>query len=501
MEEIRSAFFFDLIRCQNDADALLLEEFYVDFDARCQLRKNEKQRLWLDHEHALAWYLRNGFTVPRVLKLLDPSLLGDFYERPSRRWFPLDDAAKLYPLSMERGRMSVFRLSATLDAPVVPELLQMALNYCVKRFPTYATTLKKGVFWHYLDATTRRYCIEPEHHVPCQPIKISHSGAQSFRVLYHRSTISVEFFHVLCDALGGMHFLTALVVEYLRLTGVEIPRDDRIPDIQEPAPAAELENAFATVAKAFDDQPRRLAAPKPAVQLGGSLAHTRPCRILHFRMNAAALKRTAAEHETTVTGYMLALLFIAAKRASSEQQGYLNIQVPVDLRKFYPSPTLRNFVLPSSIGLPLERITMPAAICPLIDEELRRKTSKAAMDHALAATARLIDMVKFIPLRIKQPVFQRGYVLLSDRLYSSILSNLGVIHLPEALTAHVHNIDAVIGPSITQRARCMLVTYAGTATLSITKTTPDPTFENTLHALIRAAGIDVFVEGSPLYED
>lgn len=198
MHTICSAFYTELIRRQPDeTQAEQLRRFYDVFDRRCRLNHSDKRRLWRDFEQALEHYTRQGLALSQMLARLDPCRLGHFYEKPSLRWLALDDAAKLYPLSMERGRMSVFRLSATLQQPIVPALLQMALNFTVQRFPAYTATLKKGVFWHYLDATTRRYSAGPERTIPCQPIKISRSGAQSFRVLYYENRISVEFFHVL----------------------------------------------------------------------------------------------------------------------------------------------------------------------------------------------------------------------------------------------------------------------------------------------------------------
>lgn len=121
------------------------------------------------------------------------------------------------------------------------------------------------------------------------------------------------------------------------------------------------------------------------------------------------------------------------------------------------------------------------------------------MADAARATTGLIELVAPIPLVVKKPVFQHSYGIVSDRIYSGILSNLGVIQLPPDLARHVRSIDAVIGPSILQRARCMLVTYSGTATLTITKTTADTTFEDQLVALLRADDIPLTLERSPFY--
>ena len=148
---------------------------------------------------------------------------------------------------MAHGNMSVFRLSVYLYEEVVPELLQMALTFTIKRFPSFATTLKKGVFWHYLDSTKRRFIIERERDLPCQPMKVSHSGSASFRVMYFENRISVEFFHMLTDGTGGMTFLKVLTAEYLRLLGADIRADETLWDSNDVPTAAEAENAFCNV--------------------------------------------------------------------------------------------------------------------------------------------------------------------------------------------------------------------------------------------------------------
>ena len=122
--------------------------------------------------------MRFSNTIPWVLHLklflsdLQSATWEDFILGRRLRWFPLDSAAKIYPLSMTHGRMAVFRLSAYLKEEVIPELLQMALTFTIKRFPSFATTIKKGFFWHYLDTSKRRYSLEAETSVPCRPLKL-----------------------------------------------------------------------------------------------------------------------------------------------------------------------------------------------------------------------------------------------------------------------------------------------------------------------------------------
>lgn len=479
-------------------DAQRLTEFFTAFDSHCLMAAAEKKKLRRDFERALLYYRDAGLPLETALSRLDIRNLGGFYARPPVLWFALDDAAKIYPISMGHGQMSVFRLSAYLKRDVVPELLQMALSFTIKRFPSFATTLKKGFFWHYLDTAKRRFSIEPEADIPCRPLKVSHSGSQSFRVLWYKNRISVEYFHVLTDGTGGMVFLKALTTAYLRLTGVECAVDDPLLDINAVPAAEEFANAFAAVPASAGAS--GFVSP-PAVQMDGRLSRQKPCRVLHFKMDAAQLKAVAAKYGATITAYLLALMFLAGKAATDELQGVSSIQVPVNMRRLHPSRTLRNFSMYCSIRLPLSDATDTTAILGEVSRQLQEKASPEAMADMLTATKKLVGTLKYVPLAIKQPVAKLVYGFLGDRIFTNTLSNLGVVTMPAAYAAEIESMDFVLGTAITNRASCAAVTFGNTATFSITKMTADPSFEEAMHRLLTADGVAVRVEGSELCEN
>ena len=329
-----------------------VSQFFIDLAQHCTLPKAATVQFMGDFERALLRYAALSVPLDVALSRLDVMHLGGFYVRPASLWYTLDNAAKIYPLAMKYGQMAVFRLSVYLKDPVIPEFLQVAVNFTIKRFPSFATTVKKGFFWHYLDATKRRYEAQQETDVPCQPLHISYSASQTFRVLWFKNRISVEFFHILTDGTGGMVFLKTLVAEYLRLCGVDCADAD-LPDIDEPPTAEEVENAFLRAEKT-DTSGGFLDVP--AVQMSGSLSKVKPCRVLHFRLDATRLKQVASEQGATVTIYILSKLFLALKAATDQQEGTFNIQVPVNMRKFYPTQTLRNFALYCGIRLPVAKL-------------------------------------------------------------------------------------------------------------------------------------------------
>ncbi len=481
----------------SDGEREIIYRYFSRWSEHVALSRAMKAAMKTDLETAILYYIAVGTPLDQALARLDVENMGGFYARPAMQWYPLDDAAKIYPLSMKQNAMAVFRLSVYLKEAVVPEILQIALTFTVKRFPSFATTIKKGFFWHYLDAAKRRYAVEPETDIPCRPLNIAASGSQSFRVLYFESRISVEFFHVLTDGTGGMVFLKTLTAEYLRLLGASIPPESGVYDRNDTPDERETENGFA-LAESAEKSAGFL--DKPAVQMSGRLSHIKPCKILHFHFSAAELKATARQHNATITAFILAQMFVAQKGATDEHDGEISVQVPVNMRKFYPSETLRNFALYCGVRLSLREITDLDAILPAVSGQLAKKTSKSVMNEMMNATLRMVHSLRWVPMIVKRPAASIVYGFLGDKIFSNTLSNLGVVALPREMTPYVDHFDFVLGTAKSNRASCTLVTFGDVATFTISKLTADPSFEERLYRQFAESGLKPRVEGSELYE-
>lgn len=383
-----------------------LERLYFALAARIDLPRAQKRALISDFRRAAEVLVSRGLSPAEAAARLGHERLGDFYLSAPDYWYPLDDAAKIYPMSMTDGWMSVFRLSAYLDAPVEPSLLQLALDLTMPRFPFFATKIKRGVFWHYIDGVKRRFTVQPETELPCAPMNVAAGDSQSFRVLYYGRRVSVEFFHILTDGTGGLAFLTAL---------------------------------------------------------------------------------------------LLAFMTEAAHAASDESRGDISIQVPVNMRKFCPSKTLRNFSMYCSVRTPWAEAGEAERLLPDITRQLSERASETAMRGMLASTAEMVRLLGRVPLAVKRPAARIAYGFLGERAFTSTLSNLGAAKLPPEVEAHVEKLDFVLGTGERARAACAMVTLKGLALLSVTKLTDDKTFETRLLSRLEGAGVPVKLRGSMPY--
>lgn len=466
-----------------------LKDFFCLFDSVCLMEDDDKNKLKLDFENAIIYYLKCDKKLNEILELLEIKKLGHFYNKNenSFKCFMLDDAAKLYPLSLQKNKMAIFRVSVYLKEIVVPELLQMALNFTIKRYPTFATSLKKGFFWHYLSSNIRHYEIEKEKTYPCQSFQID-DDSQLFKVLYFKNRISVEFFHGLTDGVGGITFLKTLIAEYLKLKSLKVENTFRILDADAFPNIEEYENAFAKVPKTLKSGG---FITSKAVQMVGELSDVKPCKVLHFKIDANKIKLLARKYNVTVTAYILSIMFLAIKMSTDKIKGYIGIQVPVNMRKFYFPKTIRNFSMYCNIRLKVEEIIEFDDLVNKVNIQLKNKSSKEAMVNMVTATEKIVKYLSYIPIIIKKPLVKIVYGFLGDKVFSNTLSNLGDIQLPNFISENIENIDFVLGAGITNRAGCAVITVNNILNFSISKMTYDTTYEEKMYELLQKNGIDV----------
>ena len=122
------------------------------------------------------------------------------------------------------------------------------------------------------------------------------------------------------------------------------------------------------------------------------------------------------------------------------------------------------------------------------------------MSAMVAGTDNLVNSIKFIPIAIKSPVVKMVYGVLGERVFTTTLSNLGVVTMPKGFAEHIIDMEFALGASKTNKALCGVISYGDTTCFTITKNTVSPVFEEKIHSLLKREGIDPIVEGSPLYE-
>ncbi len=481
----------------NEKDKTILKTFFDNLNNNINLNKKDTKLFNEDFEKAILYYYNKKMNIESILKLLSINNIGSCYKVLDNNWFALDNAAKIYPLSMKESWMSVFRVSCYLKENIIPEIFQIALSFTLKRFPTFRTSVRKGFFWHYMEENKKRFQVYEDKKLPCSYINVSNVGKQPFKALYYKNRISIEYFHILTDGYGAIVFISTLVSVYLKLLEKEISHNEMVLNINNKYTCEEVKDEF--INKKAKLKSKSLMESK-ALQVDGKLSNIRPCQILHFDINIKQLKELSTKYNCTITQLLLSFIFMSLSYSTSSN-GNIKVQIPVNMRKYYPSKTIRNFSLYIMISIKRNKITSLEEVLDEIKLQMKEKNNKEYLDGIMNYINKLLNSIRIIPLFIKRPIARIIYGYAGDKSITSVLSNLGTINIPDNMKQYINKMDFVLGTGITNKVLFSSLTVNDILTLSISKFTTNTSVENNLYNLLKQYNIKVNVHGSELYEN
>ena len=417
------------------------------------------------------------------------------------KWMKLDNAAKIYPAAMSRGWMALFRVSATLDEPVDPAILQTALDDTLRRIPSFAQRLRQGFFWHYLEHISERLLIQKDVGNPCVRMNLKHNNGYMLRVRYHENRIAIEMFHVLADGSGALCFLKTLVARYIDLKYDEaIPRGGDILDCaHEPAPD-ESEDAFMRYARGM----RRSRSEPAAYQIPG-LPEDHFLHITTGVIDLTEALELAKSCKATLTEFLTAVLILAIDEIQTtyvpNRKKHMPIQIgiPVNLRKFYKTRTVRNFSSYINAGIEpkygkYQLEDTIRHVHGLMAAELDEKLINAKFSTNVLSERN--KAIRVVPLFIKRQMMKAIFELRGDRQTTTILSNLGSVHLPEPMQKHVRRVDCMLGPLKRNRVGCCCAGYNNQLILNFTRKIKEPHVERGFFRMLVRLGLHVTIESN-----
>ena len=421
-------------------------------------------------------------------------------EERKLRWMRLDNAAKIYPAARRQNWSNVFRLSATLTEKVDVAVLQSALDVTVRRFPSIATRLRRGVFWYYLQQLSQAPAIQEECSYPLTRMSKDETRRCAFRVIVYEKRIAVEFFHSLTDGNGGMVFLKTLLAEYLQQKyGIVIPAEKGVLGRLEEPSEEELEDSF-----------QKYAGPVSAGRGGRDAWHTtgtpEPDDFLNvtcFRLSAPAVLEKAHACNASLTTFLCAAMMMALQNLQQEKvpnpkhRQAIKVLLPVNLRKIFPSRTLRNFVLYTTpeIDPRLGRYSFEE-ICQVVRHKMGLEVNAKTMSKMIAAnvSSERSFIVKIMPLFIKNAVMKAVFDAVGERKSSLSLSNLGRVELPEAMKPYVARMDFILGIQATAPHNCGVLSFGDNLYINFIRNIREPELEAHFYRVLRDMGLTVEVQ-------
>ena len=357
------------------------------------------------------------------------------------RWFRVDTAAIMFSSLSDESWGRTFRFSAYFNHDIDPVALKKAAQELMPYYPAIYSYLKKGFFWNYLVAANKLPEISEEKGFGMKPVVLKNDGTPDFRLTYKKNRVNIDCSHSLGDGKGIIIYFKALLTRYNELRKGECGEYVTTED-----PVANVRDSFADYYNPKGEKAQ--TSPEKAFHFEESYEEG-VTRLLFARMSTSHIKELAHKEKMTVTEYLTAVLMLGVIRSRKEPVTEpITVAVPVNLRRFFPTLTVRNFTVQTFVtfcpdgrqDVTLKEIldaTRGQLKAQLKDGELRKTINKYG---ALVNN----PVIRIVPNFIKQPVMrmmQRN----THAGVTTIFTNYGACNLPDSLAPDIERLQFVNG--------------------------------------------------------
>lgn len=424
-----------------------------------------------------------------------------------KNWFRLDNSGKIFPEVSNERDTNTFRVQVALKEEVEPEILQLAALGILERYPMFKVRLKHGFFWYYFDYNTKPFEIQKMSHCVCAAINNKDNNFYLFRILYRNNLIAIEMFHSLADGGGAIMLLQSLVYEYLKLKGYNVTPDNIIKTKDQLPINEEFEDANL---KYYNSKNKKGIPERNAYKIKGTALSDNNTGLISGTLSAKAILGLCREKGLTMTQYFAALMMfviyntqIRYREHMKSNQKPVKIFVPVNLRKHFPSQTLRNFsnFVKTDMVMTKNDITLDELFehaKEKFDEGMTKSELIRKMSQNVAFEKNVF--LKFMPYFLKKYALKIGYNMLGMKLNTMSLTNIGRIVFPESMEPYILDVTAAVYSGSYNTKNCSILSFKDELKITFTRSIIETNIEREFFRHFTEQGIDVKIESNYVEE-
>lgn len=418
-------------------------------------------------------------------------------------WDKLDNTANLFPVIANQEMTNVYRISVSLTEEVDRVLLQEALNRILPQFSIFRMRLRMGVFWYYFEENERPApIVTQENSYPGAYIDKSRNNHYMFRVTYFGKRINLEVFHALTDGFGGTIFLKELIYQYLRLKYPEILEVEK--DKISAGIFLDKEDSYVRNFKKKSSKEAKGYKASRALTLQGERLPKGEVGVIHGYLPVEQLKMAAKKHGVTINQYLVGTFIYAVyKEFLKEGTSKVPISccVPVNLRPFYDSHTMKNFfAMVSADFKPVKDSYTYEEVLEIVAQCLRERITPENMENIVSynVSNQKNWILRLVPLVVKNFFIKRVYGA-SAYATSATITNIGNIELRPAYQPYVEHFYTTLSMSKGQNMKGAICSYNGTLTITFSSILASVSIQKCFFQMIAKDGVEAAVETNDVY--
>ncbi|RKX73183.1 MAG: hypothetical protein DRP60_12345 [Spirochaetes bacterium] len=414
--------------------------------------------------------------------------------------YPLDNAAQIFVNIVSPGETTLSRIGLEMSEPVDRTRLQQAVdNIIPHRFPYFQVYLKKTLFAYVLERTDDIPRVEEDSYYTNRHVDF-HKGEFLYRFRTGGKNIALEMSHILSDGYGTLVLLLSVTAEYFRLAGVEV---EDFPLIFHPGDPIDPKEWGCAYAEVFSRKGPSIKAETQAYIPAGKAIPFERYYTARFRMNLEHIREMARDRKVTlvvfVSGiYLWAIqeIYIEDLKSGKAKTGRpLRFQIPINLRRDYPTKSLKNFSYIYSPSYTIETVEDAKTldeIIELISRDIRFERHNHVVENQIRRNLRITanPLYKYMPRAVKEKFLALFYQMFARGLFSGVLTSLGELTLPPALEKRVESVDILACNSPAPGRNATMFSYKGILEVNIGSTVDNLRLEELISIKLKELGLE-----------
>ena len=356
-------------------------------------------------------------------------------------WYKLDNMGVYYASTKDKKNPTVFRFTATMKDEVDVTNLRVALEDTMEVYPNFNVTLKKGLFWFYLEEEHHLPDIKEENKAVCARVYKSEYDIL-YRVSYYGKRINFEVSHILSDGRGTIEVFKTLIANYVKY-------QYKVKNIKLNNGTIE-EHTEDSFDKYYEKYKKDKYKEGKIYKYKNKKLPFEDAKFIELHLDCKKILNKAHEYKVSLTAYLVAILIqsILKEMKQLDKGKYIKIDLPVDLRSYFRSESSRNFFGLTYLSYKFTgEVDSIEDIIKVINEEMTEKINKENISK------RMNKMVYFqknfairaIPIFIKD-IFLKTVNEFTSNTSTTTLSNVGKISFSKEVDEYVETTAAMTSP-------------------------------------------------------
>jgi NRPS condensation-like uncharacterized protein len=174
------------------------------------------------------------------------------------------------------------------------------------------------------------------------------------------------------------------------------------------------------------------------------------------------------------------------------------LSIPVDMRKYFPSKTMKNFVMTINIGGFFNPTSTFQEVLEVVNKQLKDGQQLEILAPQIRANLKAERMIllRFIPLFIKRWIIKRVFNRVGEPALSMTMSNLGKIDMPKSTQSYIEHFEFMICSTPILPINVGIATFLDQLVLTFSRIIDDRSFiqsfikilVNDLHVQVKVSG-------------